>query len=213
MTFLRRLARICIRPRTTIREILDDPQHRRILPLLLLATLSAVFGNVNDNMRGSLKSVPYATPMILFATLLSAFVMILLFYFFAWLAYLAGKFLEGQGSHADVRTALAWGLAPVIWALAYRVPAAFLGWTRSSARLDAPNENFSIHMNEFSGGCLAALVVGLLELTMFVWYVVVSSRAVGEAHRFSSWRGFGSLAIVALAPIVIGISALLAFNN
>ncbi len=212
MTFLRRLARVCIWPRTTVRVILDDPR-RRILPLLLLATLSAICGNVSDNTRTSLKSVSYATPMILFATLLAAFVMILLFYFFAWLIYLAGKFLEGQGSHADVRTALAWGLAPVIWALAYRIPAVLLGWTRSSSRPESPNENFTIHMNDFNAGCLAALVFGLLELTMIVWYVVVSSRAVGEAHRFSSLRGFGSMAIVAVAPIVIGIAAFLAFSH
>lgn len=212
MTFLRRLGRVCIRPRTTIREILDDPQ-RRILPLVVLATLSAIFGNVNNNMRGSLKSVSYATPMILFATLLAAFVMILCFYLFAWLTYLAGKFLEGQGTHGDVRTALAWALAPLIWALAYRIPAAVLGWTHNSSRTYGPDESFSIHMDDFGAGCLAALVFGLLELTMIVWCVVVSSRALGEAHRFSSLRGFGALAIVALAPIVIGIAAFLAFSN
>lgn len=208
-TFLRRLARVCIWPRTTIRQILDNPQ-RRILPLLILASLSAIFGNVNNSARGSLKNVPYATPMILFAMLLSAVVMILLFYFVAWLAYMAGKFLEGQGSHGDVRTALAWGLAPVIWALLYRIPAAFL---RTPGRPDGADENFSIRMDDFGPGCLATLIFGVLELTMLIWYVVVSSRAVGEAHRFSALRGFGSLAIVALAPIVIGIAAFLAFSN
>jgi hypothetical protein len=212
MTFLRRLGRVCIWPRTTIREILDDPR-RRILPLLLLATLSALVGNPNENLGRSFKIAPYAMAMIVFAMLLAAVVMILLFYFFAWLTYLAGKFLEGQGSHADVRTALAWGLAPVVWALFYRIPAAILRWTSNPSRPDAPNEIFTIRTDELKGGCFAALVFGLLELTMIVWCAVVSSRALGEAHRFSSWRGFGSLAIVALAPIVIGISALLAFNH
>ena len=210
MTFLRRLGRVCIWPRTTIREILDDPR-RRILPLLVLAAFSGLLGN--NNVRAPLKSVPYATAMIVFAMLLTAVVLILLFYFFAWLIYLAGKFLEGQGSHSDVRTALAWGFAPAIWALAYRIPAFFLGWTRNPARPDGPNENFSIHMDDFGAGCLVALIFGLLELTTLVWYIIVSSRAMGEAHRFSSLRGFASMAIVALAPIMIGIAAFLAFSN
>lgn len=210
MTFVRRLGSIMLRPRTTMREILDAPQ-RRILPLLLLATLSAFVGNANDNARGALAKTPRVWLIVAAALIIAAIVMIGLFYLFAWIAQQAGRFLEGRGTYADVRTALAWGLAPVIWALLYRIPAAVLGLAQGPGRMKSGPEGFRFDPGQLSGGCALTLAIGLLELATFVWYVVVSSRVLGEAHRFSSLRGFGTLVIVGITPLVITIAAVMAF--
>jgi hypothetical protein len=209
VTFFRRLARIVVWPRTTMREILDDPRGRMILPLVLLASFSGLIGNANQNARGSLSRVPYAWFIVVAAMLGVMLLTVAFFYLFAWIAYLAGKFLEGRGSHADVRAALAWGLAPLIWALLYRLPATIAGPAVGMGQMRADSEAWRLEPG--TGSCLIALVFGLLEFTMFVGYVVVSSRTLAEAHRFSAWRGFGTLLIVGITPIVIIIAAVLSF--
>jgi len=60
-----------------------------------------------------------------------------------------------------------------------------------------------------SGGCLTALLFGSLELSVAVWCLIVASRTIAEAHRFSAWRGLGTLVIVGITPIVIVIAAAL----
>ena len=210
-TFFRRLARVVIWPRTTMREILDGSRDRAIVPLLLLATLAAFSGDANNNVRKGLAATPYAWLIVICALIVSALVMFLAFYLFSWMAYVAGRFLEGQGSQAAVRSALAWGLAPLIWAILYRIPAA-LFVPRDTDMIQAGNAAFRINPGLMGGGCVLALIFGLLELTTFVAYVVVTSRTLAEAHRYSAWKGLGTLVIVGIAPIVIIIAAVLAIH-
>jgi len=200
-----------VHPRTTMREILDAPRDRTILLLVFLASLSALIGNGNKSARGSLEQVRYQWWIILCAVIVGFLIMVLLFYFFAWVAYMAGKFLEGTGSHADIRLALAWGLAPIIFALLWRLPARLFGPApETGVRLT--EGIWHIEQSRMSGGCLIALVFGVLELTLFLWYLVVGSRTIAEAHRFSAWRGFATLLIVAITPIVVTIAAVLSMR-
>ena len=212
MRFLRRLGSIMVHPRTTMREILDAPRDRTIILLVFLASLSALLGNGNKNARGTLEQVRYQWWVILCAMIVAVLVMVLLFYFFAWVAYMAGKFLEGTGSHADVRLALAWGLSPIIFALLWRLPARLFGPAPDAGRVISDSGWWRIETSQMSGGCLAALVFGVLELTLFIWYLVVGSRTIAEAHRFSAWRGFATLCIIAITPFVITIAAVLSMR-
>lgn len=211
MTFFRRLVSIAIHPRTTMREILDSPRGRAVLPLVVLATLSGFIANASHNARTGLKTAPMPWLIVAGATIAAALVMVLLFYLFAWIAHVAGRFLEGQGTYADVRAALAWGLAPIIFALLYRVPVALFGPSQN-AGLVRIGEQVKFTPGQLSGGCLFALLIGVLELGTAVWFAVVASHTLGEAHRFSSWRGFGTLVIVAITPIVIMIAAFLSLR-
>ena len=210
-TFFRRLARVVIWPRMTMREILESPRDRALVPLLLLATLAAFSGDMNNNAKKGLAATPYAVLIVICALIVSALVVFLAFYLFAWIAYIAGRFLEGQGSQAAVRSALAWGMAPLIWAILYRVPVALFG-PQQSEMIKAGNAAFSINPGLIGGGCVFAAIFGLLELATLVGYVVVSSRTLAEAHRFSAWKGFGTLVIVGITPIVIIIAAVLAMR-
>jgi len=210
-TFFRRLARVVIWPRTTMREILDAGRDRMIVPLLLLATIAAFSSDVNSNARKGLAATPYAWLIVICALVVSALVMFLAFYLFSWIAYLAGRFLEGQGSQSAVRSALAWGLAPLIWAILYRVPIAIF-FPPENEVIKAGDAAFRLRPGLIGGSCALALIFGLLELTMLVAYVVVSSRTLAEAHRFSAWKGFGTLVIVGITPLVIIIAAVLAMR-
>ena len=210
MTFLRRLARIVIRPRATMREILDAPPDRMILPLVLLAIVS---GLLRDFHTRSFPGLDAKTWLIVCAAVVACIALfVLLFYAFAWLAFFVARFLEGTGDPAATRSALAWGSAPIIWALVYRLPLVFLSPAVNRTRVGVAGKNVSFSAGLFEGGCLLAMVFMLVELALLVWYLVVASQTLAEAHRFSAWRGLGTLAILAVTPVIVVIAAVLSLR-
>ncbi|HEX6178523.1 MAG TPA: YIP1 family protein [Thermoanaerobaculia bacterium] len=204
---MKRLATIMIRPRETMREILDSPGRRWVIPLVLATMISAVAGDFDvAGFRHAMqqKQLVFLGPVII---LVGSLVTIGLVYLFSWVASIIGrKVLEGTGNAADVRAAAAWGLVPAIWALLYRIPAIFLV-RRETADFGAGSFRISRLMAE---GCWAGLLMGTLELITFVWVVVLTSNTVGEAHRFSSWRGFATLLMTWSVPLVVLIAGVLA---
>lgn len=210
MTFLRRLAGIMVRPQTTMREILDAPPDRMVVPLVLLAILSGMLRDFNAR---SFPGIEAKTWLIICAAIVGVvLVFVLLFYAFAWLAYFVARFLEGTGDAAATRSAMAWGTAPVIWALLYRLPVALFASSANPARVDMQGRNISFTAGMFSDGCLPTLLYAMVELGVLVWCLVVASRTLAEAQRFSSWRALGTLAILAVTPIIVMIAAFLSLR-
>ncbi|MGZ5476497.1 MAG: YIP1 family protein, partial [Thermoanaerobaculia bacterium] len=133
--------------------------------------------------------------------------MVGLFYGLSWMAVYAGRMLEGRATPAEVRAAMAWGLAPVILLLLVRVPVAFLRAPTELRRMGG------INLTLPSSGTLAgALVLVVVNALGALWYVYVASETLGEANQFSGWRGLGTLAIVGVAPFVIALAAILALK-
>ena len=206
---LRNLAAVMIRPRATIRRILDGNRDRLIIPLVLLAICSGYLGDID---RGSLEMLKQRQPpiwMLLGMLVGITLVLVAVFYLVSWAAYWLGRLMEGTGSPRDVRLAVAWGLAPGIWALLYRIPAAFLSSPQSlQTRLRVGD--LKIEGGASAWGCALAVLIALLEGTVFVWWVAATANTVGEAHRFSSWRGLATVILVVVSPFIIILAAVLA---
>jgi hypothetical protein len=210
MTFLRRLARIAIRPRTTMREIVDTPSDRMVLPLVVLAIVS---GLLRDFHTRSFPGIETKTWLIICGAILGCIIVfVLLFYAFAWLAYVVARILEGTGDPSATRSALAWGTAPIIWALLYRLPVALLAPSANPARVGVHGRNISFTAGMLGDGCFSALLYAVVELALLIWYLVVASQTLAEAQRFSVWRGLGTLAIVAATPVVVMTAAFLSLR-
>jgi hypothetical protein len=211
MKTLKRLARILIYPQTVMREILDSRPDRMVIPFVVLVMVSGVFGDFN---RKEFNNLPHTSPQVVAIMCVAAIavmaLLVLLFYGVAWVVALVGRLFEGQAKAGEVRSALAWGAAPIIWALLYRVPAALLLPQVDVQKIDFGDRAFRINPSQFSHGCVVGLIFGLLELGVLVWYLVVASRTLAEAHRFSAWRGLATLLLVGAAPFIIIIAAILA---
>jgi hypothetical protein len=209
MNEIRNLASILIRPRETMRRILDQPRDRMVF---LLAFLGGISGALADrktgNLPAALEATPWAVPIMIFVTLAVALLMALVFYGLSWVAMLAGRAFEGQGTIREARSALAWGLAPAVWALLYRVPLALLFPRATTDAVRVSDASVRISGFDFSSmgvGC----VVALLDLAVLIWYLIIGSAAMGEAHRFSNGRGFAVLLMTWAAPVIVLIAAVI----
>jgi hypothetical protein len=212
MDFLSRLARVMVKPRSTLRAILDQPRDRMALPLFALAVASGILGDLDAPMIQRILQQPKGWQfglMLAAATVGIGIALVVLAWFYAWVPVWIGRFLEGTGEIREVRSALAWGSAPAIWALLYRLPAAiWLGGTRGS-EVHVGGDTIRIDAGALSNACGVALVFALLELLVFVWCLVLLSNTVAEAHRLSPWKGLGTLILSALVPVVVVVAAVL----
>ncbi len=210
---LKDLARILYQPRETMRGILDSGQHRWTAEITALASICAAAGDADVRVlqKGlpSLEIVP-TLALALLALIGGAIVWVLLLYLLSWLATFVGRKLDGQGAAADVRAALAWSLVPVIWAVILRIPLVIY---QQRFVLEGGSPWTVLGNLIEQGGCTLAVILLTVQLLFRVAVVVLASFCVGEAMRFSTWKGFGTVAISAAIPIVVVVAAVLAVKT
>ena len=101
---------IWFRPGDTVARALSST---RTWQILVLAGLGAVAGLIYQVMRDPLFRLGLLDWRVLSGVILAGFILgILLLYLYGLLFRLAGAWLGGRASQAQVRTALAWGMAP-----------------------------------------------------------------------------------------------------
>ncbi len=202
-----------VRPRATMRAILDREPRSPILPLVLAAVAAGFLGDLDvAGMREALGNGPLPLAGIVGMLFVAvAFLTVLAFYALSWVAFGVARFLEGNGTARQVRLALAWGLAPAVWSLVYRIPAAlFMRRAANAAQLRFGNDQILLNPGIFAEGCgIAALMMGL-ELVLFAWWMVVSSHTVAEANGFSAWKGLATIAVALISPAIVAIAVILA---
>lgn len=211
------LAGMLLRPRETMRRILDQPRDRMIVPLLLLGMIS---GFLSDYDLGALVQLlrrpptPYLPLIILGGVLGSAAFLFLFFLGFAWLVAYLGRRLEGTGNPKGMRSAIAWGLAPIIWGLLFRVPVslyfAFGTGSYGKQKVDLDGSNVIVDAGLFSHGCAWGAALVCVEIAILFWWLAATSVAIGEAHRFSGWQGFGTLLLALAVPLLLILSLVIA---
>src|SRR5688572_32945578 len=83
---MRNLASIMIRPRATMRRILDAGRDRMIIPLVLLATLSAILGDIDRSSFEAMSRVPVHPALLIAGIIIGVSALfLLLFYVFTWI--------------------------------------------------------------------------------------------------------------------------------
>jgi len=195
-------------------RILETPRPAWTIWLLFaLATLSGLFGDFDaPTLRDVTKQQQSLNVALIVAGVFVGVLVVVtvLLWLFAWVPFLLGRFLGGTGRIRDVRAAFAWGLAPAIWALLYRVPVALSLWSSRNAVVPLRDGKVGFEHQRIADGCGAGLVILLLEVAVFAWCVAVSSHTVAEAHKFSAWHGLGTILLSALTPFVVILAAVLA---
>ena len=201
------LLTILYRPRQTMRRILDGGPDRWAVPIVLLAFVCA---SVSDtDIRGLSEILPNINllsviAVVLVALVVGAAIWVLALFILSWIAAPIGRMLGGTGTVADVRTALAWAMVPMIWSVIYRIPLAMFK-SRIPVRHDQNVKDIFLNFVEH-GGCALIAVVLALQIVLTLWSVFVASSTLAEAQRFSTEKGFINVVIaIALPLLVIGV--------
>ncbi|MEI4769742.1 Yip1 family protein [Psychrobacillus sp. FJAT-51614] len=104
-----------------------------------------------------------------------------------------GKWFGGFGTFKEMAKMMGIVMVPSIWLTPY--------WILSF--IFVRNNLFIMKTGDFSAGSIIwFLISSLLTLIYSIWMVVIQSKAIGEVHQFSSWKGFATLII---PSIIFGI--------
>ncbi len=177
---------IWTRPRGTIRAIVRLDPEKHVILLAALAGVGQVLDRASTNYMGDDASLL----VIFFIALIGGSIggIISLYISGAILSWLGGLF-GGQASAVEVRSAIAWASVPLIWAMLLWIPElALYGsdmFTSVTPRID--NQPWAL------------LVLGLVEIVIAIWAIVIFLKCLGEVHGFSAWKALG----VSILPGVV----------
>jgi Yip1-like protein len=187
---------IWTRPRATMRHILDTDPRRMVIALAAMGGIGSFLLEGVQSAIGSYMPVPLAVALCLAGGALGGIVGL---YLFGFLVRVTGRWLGGLGDGVGVRAALAWSNVPTVWSLLLVLPwIALLG-----------EQSFRLDQSLLEGNLATAVValgLGLVQITIGVWALVISVKCLGEAHRCSAWRSLGALLLAAMmlaVPVVL----------
>ncbi|HEX9160945.1 MAG TPA: YIP1 family protein [Thermoanaerobaculia bacterium] len=204
---------VLVRPRETMRRILDSGGKRWTVELVVLASICTSLPDPE------IRKLPVTMPglsltsmltFILVGMIAKAALYVAFFFVFAWLVTFVGNWLDGRATAADVRAALAWSLVPAVWSTFYRIPIAIYS---TSLLGSSGNQRKMIFDFIANGGCTLTVLLLAFDIALDVWVVFLASSCVAEAFQFSSWKGFSTLAAAAAVPIVIAAAAVISLHG
>ena len=211
---------IITQPRATIRYVLDSGEWNNVwllYALIMLMSLPATVLSIFVELQKNQTMMPQGFEglgimglivglMVLFTLVGYPFSMLML-YITGWLYKIVGELLGGVGTSSDLRIALTWAYVISIYMnLILIIPYGIVAILHST--IDTSSAGLQI---------LLALIPGLVSLPLIIYLLVVLCKCVGEAHRFSAWRGLGTMLIITalwiglFLMLILGIFALIFF--
>ncbi len=169
---------IWLRPRATMRAVLDRNPERLVLVLGVLWGFAVSVDTAMAKSPGDRLTVPLILALAaIFAPSTGLAALYIMGLFLTW----AGRLIGGQGKARELRAAFAWSSIPRIASLLLLLPAVLLFgsdlFTSETPYLDAHPALYPLfYLYLLASAGLAG------------WGIVTFIKCVAEAHRFSSWR-------------------------
>jgi hypothetical protein len=177
---------IWVYPKKTIRSLLDSDPQRTIVWLAVLAGIlsGALFAFLFWNSEWSTN---YKIFFPIGSLIGGGILGLISLYFEGWLYTLTGSWIGGKGSFTDLKCAVGWRNYPTI------VTIFFNGVTLLTISKPWLHDTF-----------------GLIYTILSIWTFVILVNLIGEAHRFSAWKGLLSVLIaMALLTVLFMVIALI----
>lgn len=181
---------IWLRTRETVRFVIDRKSAKYIILLIILTGFaSGLIGFMNTR---SADREPWAAVLqaLITGPIGSAFG----YFLGAAVLTLVGRLFKGTATYQEMFKALATAQIPQIWLLPLLIIWAF-----------ASPATFFADRTDVEGDPLV-VIMSIVMAVVSVWTFIIVCKAVGEAHRVSSWKGFF---IVVLPGIIITLFVLL----
>jgi hypothetical protein len=181
-------------PRATIRRIVETEPTRNVLALALVGGGLGALESAWFAALGHPATVSRLWPIaVAFRVAFGAVWGVIGLYAAGWLVGVFCRALGGVASSIELRAALAWSSIPGITATALSIAAVLLGV------INPPH--FGHHLMPKMNGSTAEL--GLLNGVLIFWGFIVQLKCIGEVNRFSAWRAFTAIILIAVALTVL----------
>jgi hypothetical protein len=177
---------IWVKPRGTMRAIVDSDPKRYIHLLAILLGIEQALGLASDLSVGDSTSLP---AIFLFAVFVGAILGFIYLYVGGAILRWTGSLLGGEATSTDVRAAVAWSSVPVIVSLLLWIPLVAL----------YGNEMFGSTTPRMDASPWGLLIISILQVASGFWALFILLKTLGEVHRFSAWRGLLTYMIPLLA--------------
>lgn len=161
---------ILIRPRSTVREIVDTRPAYFVLLIAALTGAVELLSKLSGYFIGFEVSLALGIGL---GIAIGAILGILFLYFLGWIYRWVGSWMGGQARSHEVRAAVAWAKIPIL----------FIGLPAFLLFLAGPRQNALQIL--FAVGIYAA----------GFWAFILTCKTLGEVHRFSGWKGLGTILI------------------
>lgn len=183
---------IWVRPRQTIRKIIDNNSKNMVILLAILGGISQTLGKASSKNLGD----DYPLSIIFFIALfIGSIGGVSGLYIVSALLKWTGKWIGGQGSYDDIITANAWSNVPFIGALILWVPQlALFGQEMFTSNTPIIDSN-PILLFTYVG-------FGIIGIIIAIWGFIIWLKCLGEAQRFSAWKALVNLLLPGLIIIL-----------
>lgn len=156
-----------IHPKKTIRHLIDTSPKKIIIWLVIISGVLSAISTIGMIWLRYPDRESAHHPLFILATLVAGAILgIIYLYFWGWLFSLTGNWIEGKGNFTQVKCAVGWSHWPFIIVNILNIISMLVVQT------------FWLQVT-FS----------ILTLIAAIWWIVIFFNVLGEAHRFSAWKG------------------------
>ncbi|MCU1246896.1 MAG: hypothetical protein JWN02_2806, partial [Acidobacteria bacterium] len=205
---LRNLVWIVREPSAAMADLVARPDEKTVIQLLLLASLGILLKDISwPALRTASATIGTwrLTGIMAIAVVAVGLLTFACFYAFSFVVTFVGRLFGGEGKWPAVRTGLAWGLAPLVWSIVYRLPMTLVARPSVPRLHTGPAGPLLDVLGSNHVGWTLTLILLVVQIVILLWIVLLSSLGVAEAHRISFWNGLATLMLAASTPIVITI--------
>ncbi len=216
-----------VRPRKTMRQILDENKNAPDSKIFVVVLLFAVVLTINTMLQNSAT----LTERIQTSVILAAVALGLIFFAAGFLYVLAfvfkwsGRILGGQASTREVLLALTWSNIIAVWMVALIIPSYLIfgqelfpksqfGFEMLNSISD-PDALFQILSTQQSTtqaepSIMLQIIQSVITI-MVIWAIVAFLKCLAEAQRFGTWRAFFSVILGILFIEIVMLPFVLVF--
>lgn len=182
---------IWLRTRETIRYVIEEKTTGYVLLLIVLAGIvNALIGVFDPQASGSMPLWAVFLIGCVFGPIAGIVGVAIL----SGIYLVVGKIFKGTSTYMAMFKAIGATAIPSIWF----APVFLIGYLAAPDMM-LVDGNADISPTSFVIGGLMAIA----SIVLGIWSLIIQSKAIGEAHRFSSWKGFFTLLIPGVILFIV----------
>jgi len=186
--------KVWVQPRATISHVLRENPNQGFWILASIYGFSSALNWFQSMMLGLKIGV---LPIFLLALLLSPLWGYIGISVWSWVVHFSGKWLKGEGTFKELRTAYAWSCVPIIINVVLWFFLAFIFGRMLFANLNSETQVLT------QGEVAILFSVLLIRIGVMIWSIVIYLKMLAEVQRYSILRAIGNVVIAGLIITIV----------